>query len=100
MKLKLTYTQFTSLYEIFKKIVVNDVSFLSMEDKLIHLLMIRIYKKMYKQAIERKPLYKINLDPEEAMSFHIYFQDHTFAMTSLEGILLTTTIAKIDQQYI
>jgi hypothetical protein len=98
MTLKLTRIQFLALYNLYLNVVLKDVA-LTMHDKLTLTMMVRVYQKLYKKAMENKPKYRIKLTEEEAIAFWIYWQGHTFSPSSFEGNLLTTIINSIDQKF-
>lgn len=99
MNFRFTTMQFNCLYNIFKTIVLEDKSATTMEEKLVHTIMLRIYKKLYRKAIEHKPRYSVMLDQEEMMAFYIYFKDTRFNNVSLEAVVIGAISGKADKQF-
>jgi len=74
MKLKLTYSQFTELYNLFS-VVVNHYAPKSIEQKLLFALMRSIYKKLYSQNLEVKKKYTVKCTDAESIGFLLFFRE-------------------------
>ncbi len=98
MTLKLTYQQFTALYQIFKGIQ-NKIGFDDMWDKLLHIELTGIYQKLYQQDMIIKKKYRVKLTPAQAIAFYIVLNENNLPAGTLEGNLLRTINDSIHQKF-
>lgn len=82
MKIKLTHTQFLTLFSIFKMLCGEGQGFspapASFEARLMLAILHGIYKQLYKKAIDRKKKYTLILTEQEALAFWIFFSKYDF----------------------
>lgn len=98
MKLSMTQTQFQTFYQLIKSVVAGDKP-AEMEEKIWHVLMIRIYERLYKMDLKVKDKYNIKLMEEEAMAFYLWFETHPYPITSHAGNLINATRNLINQKF-
>jgi hypothetical protein len=97
MKIKLTQTQFLTLFSIFKMIcgegqVAPSSNF---EMRLFLAILNGIYKQLYKKAIDKKKKYTVSLSEQEALAFWIFFS-RTYDLFAEDAILETTLVQTIN----
>lgn len=62
-----------ALYSVFSQFVVIPYDFKKPEDKLMMIVLLKVWKKIYGKAIEQKKQHALKLEPEEALSFWLFF---------------------------
>lgn len=99
MKLKLSHSEFTSLYEMLKD-VVEETGFKPLSnDALYHIILVGLYKKFYRRAIEKMKQYNISLEPQEAIAFYRVFVDGSYIPGLFEANLVQQILNNIHQQF-
>lgn len=102
MKLKLTYTEFTALYNLLSAIINLKVSNNSYGDKLCMALLAKTYTRFYKKAVFKKPDYKVSLPAEEALNWYCFFMSPKVQLPLQDmhiNNLIRTINHNIHQQY-
>src|SRR5437879_3054435 len=101
MTLKFTQPQANSLFDLFTYEVLPEKP-IDFEDKLLQMLMIKIYKKL-RAKLEGKLKgqgYSIALTDEESIAFYVYFQNRDYGQNYLyEQTLIRKQILEIDKTY-
>lgn len=99
MKLKLSYSQFQALKELLELVTNTEVA--TLEAKLLMALLMSIYSKFYRKAIEKKKQYRIALKDEEALAFWVFFQKYHFVPVEMiyEANLIDTICNSIHQKF-
>ena len=99
MKLKLTYVQFKSLYEVLAGIV-KSAKPVGMQTKMLHSVLMDVYEKMYKKDFAKKKTYSITLKTHEAVAFWMFFQRYQLpAEMVFEQNLVFTISNSIHQKF-
>lgn len=98
MKLKLTSSQFVALYIICHSYLQSYLPS-DMENKLLHVLLTKFFRRIYNMSFEKKKKYSLTMKPEEAMAFWLAHNNHEHEMTSQEGNLLTMICNQIHQRF-
>jgi hypothetical protein len=100
MTIKLTHQQAEALYTLLKDVVL-PIKPLNMAEKLLHLHIVRIFKKL-RNRLEgnRNDTYNIALTDEEAVAYYVYFLQRSFgAGYQYEENFIQSHINQIDQIY-
>lgn len=98
MKLKLTSSQFATLFSVCNAKLQEELP-VDMHEKLVHVLLTKLFKRLYNLSFEKKSKYSLTLKPEEALAFWLTFNAHDFGYASHAGNLLTTICNLIHQRY-
>lgn len=80
--------------------VCSDDSPMYIDKKIIRCLVQRLYVKFFRKSYEKKPKYNITVEPEEAMAFYMYFINHRYPITSMEGNTIDQLKNLIHQKYV
>jgi hypothetical protein len=101
MNLKLTFEQLSALHRLFVDEVIHEKP-KEIEEKLIQLHMLNIYKKL-RNKIEARFAgkgYGISLTEAEALAYYAYFHNRNFLTAyQYEQNFIKTHIAVIDKAY-
>lgn len=100
MTLKLNHSQAEALRTLFNDVVLTDLP-VSMEDKLLSKLMVKIYRKL-RNKLEGRPGmgYSITLTDEEAIAYYLYFCNRSLPTGYLyEHNTIQSHIHQIDKSY-
>jgi hypothetical protein len=100
MKLKFTLQQANALFDLFNDHIIPDLP-QALEDKLLHILMIKVYKKLRNKLEGKKGQgYSLTLTDEEAIGFHLYFSLRNFGASYIyEHTLIQKQMNLIDKNY-
>jgi cytosine/uracil/thiamine/allantoin permease len=94
--IKLTHSQFFSMLKAHEAIVIPDEPTV-MGEKLVHVLMLEIYQKLYQKAILSKKEYSLKLSAPEAIAFWLYWQGQRFDCVH-QANTINQVIAAIDRK--
>ena len=101
MTIKLTIQQAEALRNLFESVIIPDKP-REMEDKLVYVIMIGIYKKLRAklEARLKGAGYSLTLNDVEAMAYYVYFKDRALGNNYIyETTFMFTHIAQIDKAY-
>lgn len=74
MKINLSYSEFWGLYGLFNNYIVPFKDVQQVEDVLIHVCLLPLFKKLYNKALERKKTYPLKFEAHEAVAFWLFWQ--------------------------
>lgn len=93
--IKYKANEFMLLKELYERTVCVDMS-KDIEDRLLIAVLLNVYRKIYKQAVEMKSKYSLKYRAEEAIAFILYFNGYP-AQNIYEQLLINATIEKADR---
>ncbi|MFD2874071.1 hypothetical protein ACFS5N_16430 [Mucilaginibacter ximonensis] len=101
MTIKLNIQQANALRLVFEDLVIPEKP-IHMDDKLLQLIMIKIYKKLRTrlEARLKGQGYSLALTDEEAIAYYLYFRDRGLGYSRLyEAAFINNHIGEIDKVY-
>lgn len=98
MKLKLSHAQMMCLFNLLSK-VPNEEHADAWYDKLVQILVLRIYTKFRKAECEVRIKYSIKLTEEEAIAFFLYYGGHEYPTTTFAGNMINSIRNTIHQKF-
>lgn len=78
MKLKLTFAEFTVLYNLLQDICIG-IKPKGIQQQILHGVLFRIFKKFYNKALVVKNKYSIILEADECCAFYTFFMKYDMA---------------------
>ena len=97
MKLKLSKAQLQALEQELN--VVSTHEHIDLEDKLLALLLNKLYKRIVVKLLDIRAHYSIQLDDETAMALLLYFRHEPFNPASFNDQTLKQICDNIDRKY-
>jgi len=99
MKMKMTYAEFTALYQLLAN-VCTAITPKGIEAHVLHGTLFRLYKKFYRKAIEVKKKYSISIEADEACAFYMFFSKfNTSKADPFTQNLIQQTLNTVHQKY-
>jgi hypothetical protein len=97
MRLRLSKAQAQELEQELSRIVKLDHT--DMTDKLLALLLTKLYKKLAIALVDLKASYTMELPDETAIALFIYYQEDTYNPANYRDILLKKICNDIEKKY-
>jgi hypothetical protein len=98
LTIKLSHKELLAITGYLEQIVQNDHP-VHRTDKIIHVLMVKFWKKLKAKCIILEPRsYRIGIEPETAMAFVEWFDGVPIQHTTYEGNIIRKLINQFDQQ--
>lgn len=98
MKLKLTRSQFTAIYNLLKSHLV-ELKPHGIEAVMLHDILMGIYEKFYYRDFDIKKKYSVPLTDAQACAFYFYFSRVNLEELTYEKTLVQTINNQIHQKY-
>jgi hypothetical protein len=83
-----TYCGFMTLYALLADAAARKSPLDDMYEKLLHHIIVGIYKKFFLQGAEIKNTYIVELSTIESIAFWLYWTDHPYSEATLTGKVL------------
>lgn len=97
MKLKLTFAEFTILFQLLEPVI--DIKPSSIDRHLLHGVLLKLYLKFHRKSASTEPKYSLKMEKEEACAFYMYTQALRIRLDPFTANLLLQINNQINKNY-
>lgn len=96
MTLKLTKAEMQAIEMELAEII--NYQHMALADRLLIVILTRLYKKMVTKLLDLKKKYSLNIDEETELAFYLYFEDKACVPTDFTDILIKKICDSINKK--